>query len=329
MDVAPTGRLLLAQQKSRMGVMVQRRGSAQPADVSIRDGSQVVAMSGDGQTVLILESPVLDGSVAADRAYQRRLDGSPALLLAKGTPLTISNDGRWAQIDLSPVREAERDPALLNAYREAGLDPGKALAQVSPLAHLLFVPTGPGRPRVVPLPGSFVSADRASLLPDGRHLLFLGSEKGRGSRWFVTDWTGKQVRPVSPEGYGMAVWGGQNISRDGKRIWILNVQSSVIQELSGGEPIPIKGLEPTERIIGWAADDRSLLTRTRVHTLPIAIARIDPATGVHEPLLTVDLPDRTGFRMIRALLATPDASTVVYTYQKMLSELFVVEGAKN
>ena len=58
------------------------------------------------------------------------------------------------------------------------------------------------------------------------------------------------------------------------------------------------------------------------------ISRFDPMTGARQRLLSLDLPDKAGFLLIRGLLATPDASTVVYTYQKVLSELFVVEGVQ-
>ena len=329
MDVSAAGRLLLAQQKVRMGVLAQRPGSAQPVDLSVRDGSQALSMSGDGQTILVLESPVLDGGVAADRAYLRRLDGSPALLLARGMAFTLSRDGRWVQLDVSALPEAERDPAILAAFRQAGLDPSVALDPTSVAQpYLLFVPTGPGRPRVVPLPDSLPYVGQANLLPDGEHLLFLGAEKGHTFRWFLTDWAGKKVRPVSPEGHGVAVVGGQNLSRDGKRLWVFNGKSYLVQELSGGDPIPVKGLEPAERVVGWASDDRSFLIRTLNDALPVVISRFDPMTGARQRLLSLDLPDKAGFLLIRGLLATPDASTVVYTYQKVLSELFVVEGVQ-
>ena len=329
MDVSPAGRLLLAQQRVRTGVLAQRPGSAQPIDLSVQDGSQAQAMSRDGQTVLIMESPVLDGGIAADRAYLRKLDGTPALLLARGGPRSISPDGRWVQLDISAMPEAERDPTILAAYRQAGLDPKKALDPSGPMPHLLLVPTGPGRPQVIPLPESLAFADYASISPDGEQILFMAEEKGHRIREFLTDRTGKKVRPVSPEGYGLAVVGGQPYSRDGKRFWAYNGQSFVVQDLSGGEPIPVRGLGPTERVFGWASDDRSLLTRTRGDTLPVVISRLDPVTGAHQQLLALGLPDTAGFQLIRAVLATPDAGTVVYTYQKVLSELFVVEGAQN
>ena len=328
MDVSAAGRLLLAQQRVRMGTLAQRPGG-QPVDLSVQDESQVQGMSGDGQTVLVLESPVLDGGVAADRAYLRRLDGSAALLLAKGGPRTISRDGRWVQLDISAMPEAERDPAILAAYRQAGLDPKKALDPAAPMPHLLLVPTGPGRPQVIPLPRSLAFADTAILLPDGEHFLFVGEEKGHRVRWFLTDRAGKEVRPVGPEGYGMAVVGGQHLSGDGTRIWVFNGETSLVQELSGGEPIAVKGLGPTERVFGWASDDRSLLTRTRGDTLPIVLSRLDPTTGARQHLMSLSLPDTAGFQMIRGILATPNASAVVYTYQKVLSELFVVEGVAN
>jgi hypothetical protein len=269
----------------------------------------------------------VDGGVAADRVYLRRLDGSPALLLARGMARTLSRDGRWVQLDISALPESERDPAILNAYRQAGLDPSVALDPAdSSQPHLLFVPTGPGRPRVVPLPDSVLFMGDANLLPDGEHLLFSGQEKGRRLRWFLTNWAGKKVRPVGPEGYGMPAVGGQNLSWDGKRIWVFNGQSYLVQELSGGEPLPVKGLEPAERVVAWAPDDRRLLIRTLFDALPVVISSFDPVTGARQRLLSLDLPDKTGFLLIRGVLATPDAGTFVYNYQKVLSELFVVEG---
>ena len=329
MDVSRDGRLLVAQQKVRMGVLAQKEGSTQVVDLSVQDGSQAFGLSEDGQTVGILESPILDGGTATDRVYLRKLDGSPAVLLTRGTPHTLSGDARWVQLNIFALPEAERDPAILTAYRQAGLDPTIVLDPKTRAAHLLMVPTGAGRPYVVPVPNTFIDADFAFPLPDGQHLLFAGLEKSQRSRWHVTDRSGKELRPVAPDGYGTIPAGQRPLSRDGARMLIFNGVTNMIQDLAGGAPRAIRGLEPSERVLGWAADDRSLVTRTRGDELPVVFSRLDPSTGSRQQLFTVTLGDLSGLQLLRNLFVTRDAKVVVYTYKRMLSELFVVEGAQN
>ena len=329
MDVSREGRLLLAHHRVRLGVLSRREGTAQPIDLSIQDHSQAIGLSDDGQTVVILESPVMDGGTAEDKVYLRKLNASSAVLMARGAPRTISNDARWLHLDISALPPAERDPAMLTAIRQAGLDPDRSFDPNTRRPHLLMIPTGAGRPYVVPLPANFADADYALPLPDGQHLLFNGLEKGRASRWYVTDREGKQVRGVGPEGYGLVNIGGPQLSPDRARMVVTDGRTSLIQDLAGGEPRPIPGLEPYARTLGWAADGRGLLTRTDGDRLPVTVSRFDFESGKSTPVLSLDLPDPVGFHVIRGVLLTPDARTVVYTYQKVLSELFVVEGVQN
>ena len=65
-------------------------------------------------------------------------------------------------------------------------------------ATLLLVPTGAGENRQ--LTGDAINHLDARFFPDGKRILFLGSEPGHGARLFVQDLGGGAARPVTPEG---------------------------------------------------------------------------------------------------------------------------------
>ena len=54
--------------------------------------------------------------------------------------------------------------------------------------------------------------------------------------------------------------------------------------------------------------------------------RLDLASGGRVPVRSFSPPDPAGHLQIRSVFMTPDARTIAYTYDRRLSELFLVEG---
>ena len=127
---------------------------------------------------------------------------------------------------------------------------------------------------------------------------------------------------------GAVVAGLTPISPDGTRfIATGNARDWFILAIRGGAPPqPIRGLRQGERIVGWTGDGRGLFLRTSLGTLPVELTRLDLASGGRVPVRSFSPPDPAGHLQIRSVFMTPDARTIAYTYDRRLSELFLVEG---
>jgi tRNA A-37 threonylcarbamoyl transferase component Bud32/Tol biopolymer transport system component len=327
MDVSVQGRMLLANHQVRRGVLVRRAGEERVREVSVAGSSQACGLSGDGRTLLMMESPILDGGTPRDRAYLSRLDGSPALRVARGTPWSLSPDGRWIQLQFSGFSAEDLDPTYAAALRQAGLEPKAALDANAPQPYLLFAPTGAGSPFAVALPKHLEPPGYAFLHPDGKRILFNSGENGKAA-WYLIDRAGGPVRAVSPPGFGKQFVGLLPLSPDGSRMLVIRNSSFFIQPLAGGEPQPIRGIRADERPLGWSQDQRAIYTRSEQWLLPVTVNRVDLATGGHRQLFQYMPGDPAGILMIRSVLLPPDGSVCALDYVRQLSELYLVDGIR-
>jgi hypothetical protein len=62
--------------------------------------------------------------------------------------------------------------------------------------------------------------------------------------------------------------------------------------------------------------------------MPARVFRLDLGTGRRELWKQIMPADRTGVIDIRGILPTPDGRAYAYSYLRILSELYVVEGLK-
>ena len=80
-------------------------------------------------------------------------------------------------------------------------------------------------------------------------------------------------------------------------------------------------------ILLWSADGRSLLVRRR-DTLPVRIDRVEVATGKAALWREIAPADRTGMTAVSSVWISANESTVTYTVQRLLSELYLAEGLR-
>lgn len=102
------------------------------------------------------------------------------------------------------------------------------------------------------------------------------------------------------------------------KVWVLSV--------AGERKTPVTGIQPRAVVVAWTADGKGLLVFER-GTIPTQIVRVDVATGRREPWRTFASADPAGIRGIDTFEITPDGRLVAY-YQRVLSQLFLVEGLK-
>jgi len=293
-DVSPDGRVLLARDSVRARMVVLPPGETPERDLSWLDGTLPVSISADGTTLLFYEG--IEGGGGTGIVYVRKTDGSPPVRLGEGYALALSPDKKWA------------------------------LATSIAFSQLILLPTGTGQARR-PERGPIESYQSAKFLPDGKRILFAGSEKGRRARLYVQDLAGGAPRPVTAEGAG-AGFRGIVVSPDGEFATGPSPGSGFARyPLEGGSPLPIEGLAEGEFPVQWSADGRSLFVY-RIGEVPARIFRLDLSTGRRELWKELVPPDLAGANVIPEVQITPDGRAYAYYYGQVLSDLFLVEGLK-
>ena len=293
LDVSPDGRALISRDQSRVGVVGRGPKDTQERDLSWLDSSGATDLSADGKWLLFTESG--EGGGQRYGVYLRRLDGSPAARLGDGQGTALSPDGKWA---------------LAIVYGQPD--------------ELRLLPTGAGEARSVPR-GAIARFQWARFLPDGSGILITGNEADKPLRIFLTDPKTGQTRAVTPEGVAYLL----PPTPDGKSILSTDATGrATIYPLDGsGAPRPVEGLEPGDTPLRFSRDGRSLFVRRR-GVLPLRIDQLDLVGGRSTPLREVAPLDRAGVIGISAVLVSDDGSSYAYTYHRLLSELYLVEGLK-
>ncbi|HKA91544.1 MAG TPA: hypothetical protein VKE22_27970, partial [Haliangiales bacterium] len=289
LDLSPDGRLLLSRATARWAMIARAPGDTRERDLSWFDWPYVADFTGDGRAVLFFESGQAVG--ANYRAYLRRTDGSEPVWLGAGGIGALSPDGQWA-----------------------------VLTQIDRPEVLQLVPTGPGQPRTL-APGAVIKRSVPAWFPDGKRVAFGGVEPGRGWRVYVQDLDGAP-RAISPEGMGTET--ARAVSPDGKLIVALDARGEpVLLPSEGGEPTPVAGMLPGERVAHWAPQGQLyVFSQTSV---PCRVWRLDPASGRRE-LVREIVPAAMAPLGVRQLFLTEDASSYVYSFNATVSDLYLAES---
>jgi hypothetical protein len=95
---------------------------------------------------------------------------------------------------------------------------------------------------------------------------------------------------------------------------------------SGGAPELLRGVADGERVLRWTADGKSIFVSNLIG-VPQRIVRVDVATGRRTPLKELMPSQVAGVRRTE-LFITPDGHTVLFSYSRLLSSLYVVDGLK-
>lgn len=236
----------------------------------------------------VLFGEALEGGGVNGRIYVRGTDGSPAVRLAEGFPGSLSPDGKWAIV------------------RRPGLE------------SFTILPTGPGESRELTIPG--VVPYKVQWFPDGKRLVLGADEPGRSGRLWVQDLQGGAPRPITPERTGVGV-----LSPDGRFVATIGDDGHFVYPVEGGARRALAGAEEEEWPTQWGLDGGVYLVKEG--SLPLRIVRVDAATGARRLWKEILPSDRGGLVRIVPIL-TRDTRAYVYTYQRFLSDLYLVGGLR-
>jgi DNA-binding winged helix-turn-helix (wHTH) protein/Tol biopolymer transport system component len=292
-DISSDGRVLMEMDVNRTSMLYLAPGAAKEQDLSWLDGSTARAISDDGKTIIFNERGEAGGESSA--IYMRGADSPSAVRLGEGTAMALSPDGRYVL-----------------AY-----DP-----MASP-QQLFLLPTGAGQ--TIRLERGDVQSftGQATWFPDGKRVLFATRGPNRTTRLYSQDVEGGPPRPVAAEGIGFGP-----ISPDGKLIAGRSPDRRIaLYPVNGGEPLPVEGVEAGEQPIHFSPDGRYLFI-TRFRELPGKIYRLEIKTGRRELWKELAPPDPDWFGAIATGHMTPDGRSYVYSYNNVISTLYLVDGLK-
>ena len=288
-DFARDGRMLVSQQDMRAGIMASVPGESRERDLSWHDYSVVRDLSPDGKTVLFSESGEAGGPLFG--VYIRSIDGSPAIRLGDGTSESLSPDGKWV-LSIPRNRKAPQ---------------------------IMMLPTGVGQPRQVT--NDALSHRNARWFPDGKHILFQGNEPGQPPRLWMQAVDGGPPRAVTPENVG-----GVLVTPDNTRVLGRSIDRRYFfYPIDGGAPVPVPGLQSSDVPIRFTEDGHSLFVSS-FGKVPALLTKVNLLTGERSVQRTVQPPDPSGLINVGPIYVTADGGTVVYSYTRLLSSVYLAAG---
>ena len=294
-DVSRDGRVLLSQEVWRDGTKFRSATNPKERDLPWLDSADVTDISPDGKEIAFFGW----GEASAESvAYMRRTDGSPPVKLGEGEESAFSPDGKWLLVNVptTPLR-------------------------------IVLLPTGAGEPREL---NSFGIHEFATpgWMPEGKGVYFAGND-GHDWRLYTQDLSGGAPRAFTPpisvftKGYESYL-----VSPDGNWAFARDVNGKAwLYPLAGGNPQQVLGLTPKDIWINWSADGRfGYVCQDDITHAPVS--RIDIATGKRQLLTDLGPSDPAGLTSIIPVRITPDAKFFAYSYDRALSNLFLVSGVK-
>jgi eukaryotic-like serine/threonine-protein kinase len=294
-DVAPDGRVLLSHLDFRILIKARPPGSGSEKDLTWLGMSAIGDLSNDGRRALFTELD--EGPGEGGFTYVRDTSGAPAVRLGEGTALALSPDGKWA------------------------------LSRLTSPSRLILLPVGVGQERTLTRRGlDYVGG--GGWFPDSGRVFFTAHEGSAPSRLYVQGIEGGEPRPVGPSEIAFPT-----MAPDGRTIAALaRGRDVVLFSVDGGEERPIRGAEPGDVPGRWSRDGSSLFV-TRLAGRNREVHQLELSTGHRKRVWQLASEDPTGAfppgaGTGPAVSLTPDGKSYAYSYARILSDLYLVDGLK-
>ncbi len=290
-DVDRNGRALIAQEHYGIEMRARGPGSAAERDLTWLGLSNVANISADGRRVLF--TVFNEGDFSSGQTYMVQTDGTPAVRLGEGRAMALSPDGKWA------------------------------LSELTSPSRLVLLPTGIGTEKTLEGAGLTYLDDRASWFPDSRRVAFAAQGNNSPPRLYVQDTDGGAPRPVGPTDVRLPL-----VAPDGRMVAGLTRRGPVLLSLDAPDPRPCPGLDADDLPLAWTADGRGLFFLRKGVPPTVEIHRIELSSSRQKLVWTLTLADSAGVRTPGWVSVTPDGKYYAYSFERVLSDLYLLEGLK-
>jgi eukaryotic-like serine/threonine-protein kinase len=289
MDINTNGRLLVRISDNREILMAVVNGIER--DLSCQDQSEICDFSPDGSMLLIHESGE-GGESPGGTIYIRKLDGSPAVRLAGGSPRFFSPDGKWVLSFGGPGR-------------------------------VILVPTGVGSIRSFRY-SQFEDSFPLGILPNGKEFVLRAFEKNKKAKLYLQSMNGGEPKAIPGSGEFDPV---SDISPDGHYFLSRDSQGKVnLHPIFEGNPKPLMGMETGDnRFPQWTRDGKSIFVYNSL-TLPAKIFKVNIMDGTRQLFKEIMPADATGVTEIDLVRISPDEKSYAYSYRRELATLYLLDG---
>ena len=281
--------VLMVTHQTRIGLRGIEPGGKEERELGWFGWSELADISPDGKQILFGEEG--DGGGPNYTVFLRNTDGSPPVRIGEGSEYALSPDAQWV------------------------------ITQPAKGGPLSLVPTGAGEARV--LTHDNVDYSDAKFFPDGKKLLAIGIEPGKGERDYIIDVANGTSKAVTPEGIA-----GVQISPDGHSFAIRQSDGKVgIWPLDGSGIRLIPGLGSKYTVAGWSPDASYVYVRSRASGI-LPTYKVNIATGKMDLMGVFGANLPAGADRVVALRFSRDGRAYVYQYRQDLAQAYVVRGLK-
>jgi len=298
-DVSRDGRVLLSKDVWHAEMQFQTAKDLATRPLSWFDCSQVSSISSHGDKVAFFEcgesTAVLYLSYLGYVSYLRKTDGSPAVKLGDGQIPVFSPNENWVLVKrFSPTR-------------------------------LALLPTGIGEAKELDAHG-MQDFSNLGWMPDGNEIYFAGND-GRTWRMYAQVLGKGEIRTLTPPILVDPGWmPNQLVSPDGRYCFSRDLTGTGwLYSLAGAPSQVVKGLLREDKWIGWTSDGQSAFVFQDEKTEAL-IFQLDPVSGRRKLVGKAAPQDPAGLAGIVSVRITPDGKAYAYSYNRSVSDLFVVEG---
>jgi len=287
LDISRAGRVLISREQTRAVMTGMFPGDTKEKDLSWFDYSRAVDISDDGRVILFDETG--EGGGTHHAVYIRKTGASNAVRIGEGFAMALSADGTAA------LTMSDNDQT-----------------------RMTLAPLTPGRPRTIS--GQGVKYDSARFFPDGRTVLVGGRMSDGPLRLYIQPVDGGKPVPVDTAAYLVR----PAISPDGSLLAGVDTQDRLILlPTAGGQPKVLATGFPA-KVARFGRSGKYLITQSAA--LPLKIQKVDVTTGRVTPWKEIEPADVAGVMTPWPVVVSADERTLVYSFQRSLSELFVVDG---
>jgi len=291
-DIASDGRVLLSRESRRLEMAGLIQGESGERSFSWMDWSRVQELSPDGSLVLFDESG--EGAGSHSIVYLRQTRSGETIRLGEGLAQGLSPDGKSA--------------LLLTEDR----------------THLRLTPIAGGVGR--DLLDAALHYQWARFFPEGSRLLVLGSKSGENLRLYIQEIESGALTALTKPMMVRNV----AISPDGASIAALTSEGKLaIYPATPGDPLMLPFTEPLAPL-RWSSDGQWLFVqhlRSSADVIAI-ISRLNIRSGELRLWKKLTPADPMGVNSITGVAISPSEQSYIYSYRRVLSELYLAEGLR-